>query len=90
MLLFKGTNVCQRSTLNNRTLFKKSHLETLYSRILFVRGQWQQGVRTITKRMMMIATREDNIEDGENEDSGEDEENEDSEEEDHSEDEENR
>ena len=53
---------------------------------------WQQGVRTITKRMMrtVTTTREDNIEDGENEDSGEDEENEDSEEEDHSEDEENR
>ena len=34
MLLFKGTKVCQRSTLNNRTLFKEAHLETLYSRLM--------------------------------------------------------
>ena len=91
MLLFKGTKVCQRSTLNNRTLFKKSHLETLYSRILF------PGTMATRSEDYYKEDDQDSynykktiIEDGENEDCGEDEENEDSEEEDHSEDEENR
>ena len=90
MLLFKGTKVCQRSTLNNRTLFKKSHLEKIYSRILF------PGT---------MATRSEDYYKEDDEDSynykktilkmgkmktGEDEENEGSETEDHSEDEENR
>ena len=52
----------------------KSHLGNGYTT-----WQWQQGLRTLTKRMRTdTQLQEDNIEDGENEDSGEDEENEDS------------